>query len=58
MTQAEDDPNGQARTKTFLQALEQLATRRTARSATLPPPHGDSKAYGAGLVMLRPTHVS
>ena len=27
MTQAEDDPNGQARSKTFLQALEQLATR-------------------------------
>ena len=24
MTQAEDDPNGQARSKTFLQALEQL----------------------------------
>jgi hypothetical protein len=38
MTQAEDDPNGQARSKTFLQALEQLATRRTARSATLSPP--------------------
>jgi hypothetical protein len=34
MTQAEDDPNEQARSKTFLQALEQLATRRTARSAT------------------------
>jgi hypothetical protein len=44
----EDDPNGQARSKTFLQAFEQLATNRTARSATLSPPHGDPISYGAG----------
>ena len=33
------------------------ATGRLEESVTFPPPHGDSTSYGAGLMLLRPTHA-
>jgi hypothetical protein len=46
-----------------LEAAERLITAwnerqgRLEESVTFPPPHGDSISYGAGLMLLRPTHV-